>query len=249
MTSNKTMIFGTHAVLETLKEGKSIDQILIKKQSDNEVIREIIFHARKAGVTVKSVPVEKLQRITQKNHQGVIAFTSPIEFDTIENILPLIYERGENPFIVLLDEVSDVRNFGAIVRSCECMGVHAVVVPHVGSAQISADALKTSAGALAKVAVCKVKSLVSACKFLKESGLQLLCASEKFAEPCYNVDMTIPTALVLGNEEQGISQNIIDIADSRVCIPMTGEINSLNVSVATGICLYEAARQRNSSNQ
>ncbi|MCL2328702.1 MAG: 23S rRNA (guanosine(2251)-2'-O)-methyltransferase RlmB [Bacteroidetes bacterium] len=242
--SEKTMIFGTHAVLETLKEGKPIDQILIKKQSDNEIIREIIFHARKAGVTVKSVPVEKLQRITQKNHQGVIAFTSPIEFDNIEILLPTIYERGETPFIVLLDEVSDVRNFGAIVRSCECMGVHAVVVPHVGSAQISADALKTSAGALAKVPVCKVKSLAATCKYLQESGLQLLCASEKFAEPCYEVDMTMPTALVMGNEEQGISQPIIDLADRRICIPMTGEINSLNVSVATGICLYEVARQR-----
>lgn len=239
------MIFGTHAVLEVLKEGKPIDQILIKKQSDNEMIREIIFHARKLGVTVKSVPVEKLQRITQKNHQGVIAFTSPIEFENIEQVLPTIYERGEVPFIVLLDEVTDVRNFGAIVRSCECMGVHAVVVPHIGSAQISADALKTSAGALAKVPVCKVKSLVSVCKFLQKSGVQVLCASEKFAEACYKVDMTLPTAIVMGNEEQGISQPIIDLADRKICIPMTGEINSLNVSVATGICVYEVSRQRN----
>lgn len=238
------MIYGIHAVLETLREGKPIDQILIKKQSDNELIREIIYSARKQGVTVKSVPYEKIQRITQKNHQGVIAFVSPIEFDDIYDIIPTIFEKGEIPLIVVLDNITDVRNFGAIVRSCECMGVHAVVIPQKGAAQINADAIKTSAGALQKIPICKTKSLPHACMFLKDSGIQIVGASEKFNKTCFEADFTRPTALVLGSEEDGISSPIIELCDEQIGIPMTGSVGSLNVSVATGICLYEVVRQR-----
>jgi len=238
------MVYGIHSVLETLREGKPIDQIYIKKQSDNELIREIIYLARKQNITVKSVPPEKLQRITAKNHQGVIAFISPIEFHSIEQIIPEIYEQGEVPLIVMLDQITDVRNFGAIARSCECMGVHAIIVPQKGGAQINSDALKTSVGALQKIPVCKVKSLLHISLYIQECGIQIVCASEKHANDCYNVDFTKPTLLIMGSEDEGISEALLEISDERIKIPMLGEIASLNVSVATGICLYEISRQR-----
>lgn len=242
--AQQNLIYGTHAVLEALQEGKPIDQILIKKQSDNEMIREIIYQARKQNVTIKTVPIEKLQSITRKVHQGVIAFLSPIEFQSIEQIVPSIYERGEVPFIVILDKVCDVRNFGAIARTCECMGVHAIVVPQRGSAQIGADAVKTSAGALMKIPVCKVYSLKTAIQYLRESGLQVFCVAEKFSSSCDSVDLTQPLGLIFGSEEEGIEQSLIEMADTCVKIPMSGTISSLNVSAAAAMCIYEVCRQR-----
>ncbi len=177
-------IYGPHAVLEALQEGKTIDQIFIKKQSDNEQIREVIYLARKRNVTVKSVPIEKLNRITRKAHQGIVAFVSPIEFQDIDRIVPSLYEEGKVPFLVILDEICDVRNFGAITRTCECMGVDAIIIPQKGAAQIGADAVKTSAGALFKIPICKVSSLKNRITFLQESGIQVICAAEKFSEYC-----------------------------------------------------------------
>lgn len=238
------IIYGVHAVLEALQDCKPIDQILIKKQSDNEQIREIIYLARKQNVTIKSVPIEKLNKITRKVHQGIIAFASPIEFQDIEQIVPNLFESGKNPFIVVLDQVCDVRNFGAITRTCECMGVDAVIVPQKGSAQIGADAVKTSAGALLKIPVCKVHSLKGALAFLQESGIQIVCAAEKFSKNCFETDLTQPLALVMGAEEDGIESSIVDMADACIKIPMKGEISSLNVAAATAICVYEVCRQR-----
>ncbi|MCQ2959749.1 MAG: 23S rRNA (guanosine(2251)-2'-O)-methyltransferase RlmB [Bacteroidales bacterium] len=241
---HQEMIYGCHAILEALQECKPIDQILIKKQSDNEQIREIIFRARKQNVTIKSVPIEKLNKLTRKAHQGIIAFMSPIEFQDIEQIVPSIFEKGGNPFFVILDQVCDVRNFGAITRTCECMGVDAIIVPQKGSAQIGADAIKTSAGALFKIPICKVRSLKGAVAFLQESGIQVVCVSEKFSENCYDADLTQPIALVFGAEENGIESSIIEMANSSIKIPMQGEISSLNVSAATAMCVYEVCRQR-----
>ncbi len=238
------MIYGTHAILEALQDCKPIDQILIKKQSDNELIREIIYLARKQNVTIKSVPIEKLNKITRKAHQGIIAFISPIEFQDIEQIVPALYEKGENPFFVILDQVCDVRNFGAITRTCECMGVHAIIIPQKGAAQIGADAVKTSAGALFKIPICKVHSLKGTINYLQESGIQVICAAEKFSDNCYDADLTKPLALVFGAEEDGIENSIIEMANSCIKIPMTGEISSLNVSAATAMCVYEVCRQR-----
>ena len=237
-------IYGPHAVLEALQEGKTIDQIFIKKQSDNEQIREVIYLARKRNVTVKSVPIEKLNRITRKAHQGIVAFVSPIEFQDIERIVHSLYEEGKVPFLVILDEICDVRNFGAITRTCECMGVDAIIIPQKGAAQIGADAVKTSAGALFKIPICKVSSLKNTITFLQESGIQVICAAEKFSENCYDVDMTQPIALVFGAEEDGIEASIIEKADACIKIPMKGEISSLNVSAATAMCVYEVCRQR-----
>jgi len=241
---NETLIFGLHAVHEMLLEGTNIDQILIKKASDHEMIREIIFLARKNGVTVKTVPIEKLNRITKKNHQGVIAFTSPVEFINIENIIPSLYENGRTPLIVILDRVSDVRNFGAIVRSCECFGVDAIIVPQKGAAQISEDAAKTSAGALYKIPICKVKSLSTSVEFLKQSGIKVVSVAEKFEKQTFKTDLTVPTAIILGAEDTGIQPKLIEMSDENMIIPMLGEISSLNVSVAAGISLYEAIKQR-----
>lgn len=238
------MIYGTHAILEALQDCKPIDQILIKKQSDNEQIREIIYLARKQNVTIKSVPIEKLNKITRKAHQGIIAFMSPIEFQEIDKIVPELFEHGKNPFIVILDQVCDVRNFGAITRTCECMGVDAIIIPQKGSAQIGADAVKTSAGALFKIPICKVHSLKSAISFLQESGLQVICAAEKFSANCYDADLTQPLALVFGAEEDGIEDSIIEMANSCIKVPMVGEISSLNVAAATAMCVYEVCRQR-----
>ena len=237
-------IYGTHAILEALNECQPIDQILIKKQSDSEQIKEIIIQAKKQNVTIKSVPIEKLNKITRKAHQGVIAFMSPVEFHDVEQIVPSLFEKGEVPFLVLLDQVSDVRNFGSITRTCECMGVHAIVIPHHGSAQINADAVKTSAGALLKIPVCKTFSLKKTISYLQESGIEVICVAEKFSRNCYDVDLTKPVALVFGSEDTGIEQHIIDMASTCIKIPMQGEISSLNVSVAAAICVYEVCRQR-----
>ncbi|MFO7867698.1 MAG: 23S rRNA (guanosine(2251)-2'-O)-methyltransferase RlmB [Bacteroidales bacterium] len=242
---NTHLIIGIHAVHEALKDKENIDQILIKQQSDNEIIKEIIYLARKNNVTLKTVPIEKINKITRKNHQGVIAFGSPIEFSSIFNIIPTLYEEGKTPLILLLDEISDVRNFGAIIRSCECFGVDAVVIPQKGSAQINESAIKTSAGAIYKVPVCKVKSLISTIDFLKKSGLTIASITEKSTTKIYTTDFSNPTAIILGNEETGISQNILTESDICLQIPMSGHISSLNVSVAGGISLYEIHKQRN----
>lgn len=238
------IIYGTHAILEALQDCKPIDQILIKKQSDNEQIREIIYLARKQNVTIKSVPIEKLNKITRKVHQGIIAFMSPIEFHDIEQIIPNLFEAGKNPFIVVLDQVCDVRNFGAITRTCECMGVDTIIIPQKGSAQIGADAVKTSAGALLKIPICKVHSLKGAIAYLQDSGIQVVCAAEKFSKNCFDTDLTQPLALVMGAEEDGIESSIVEMANACIKIPMKGEISSLNVAAATAICVYEVCRQR-----
>lgn len=238
------LIIGIHAVYESLKDSKALDQIFVKKNSDNELIREILFLARKQGVTVKTVPIEKINRISQKNHQGIIAFASPVDFYDITEIVPSIFEKGEIPLLVILDQITDVRNFGAILRSCECFGVHAIIVPQRGAAQISEDAAKTSAGALYKVPISKVSSLISCVDFLKQSGIQVVGITEKSTMSLYDFDFTIPVAVVLGSEDVGIAPIILNKTDACLKIPMQGEISSLNVSVAAGISLYEVSKQR-----
>ena len=241
------LIYGIHAVLETLREGKPIDQILIKKQSDNELIREIIYNARKQGVTVKSVPYEKIQRITQKNHQGVLAFLSPIEFADIHDIVPHIFEEGKVPLIVLLDSITDVRNFGAIARSCECAGASAIVIPTSGSVRISDEAIKTSAGALYNIPICKVENLIDAVLLLNQMNIEVVAVTEKAERLIYELDLTTACALILGAEDKGISNSLIKRADKKAKIPLYGKTSSLNVSVSAALAVYEAIRQRMNS--
>ena len=197
------------------------------------------------------VPAEKLDIICQKNrlrsvsHQGVLAFVSAITYHDLTQVIPFVFEKSETPLILVLDEITDVRNFGAIARTAECAGVHAIIIPKKGSAQINTDAVKTSAGALNHIPVCRVDSLKSTIQFLKDSGLQIIACTEKAVENIQNINYTVPSAIVLGSEESGISTEIIKAADHLVKIPLFGKIASLNVSVATGIILYEAIRQRN----
>jgi 23S rRNA (guanosine2251-2'-O)-methyltransferase len=237
-------IFGTHAVLEALKAGKSMDKIQMSREYKSEYFHEIRGLARDNNVNIQRVPIEKINRITRKNHQGIVAWMSPVDFAKIEDILPGIYERGEEPFILILDGVTDVRNFGAMVRTAECAGVHAIIIPDKGAARINADAMKTSAGALNRVPVCKASVLSGVVKFLKNSGLAVLGITEKGSESLYEQSLDMPLALVLGSEETGISNQVMKHADVLVKLPMKGKIASLNVSVAAAVSMYEVLRQR-----
>ncbi|MGV3509882.1 MAG: 23S rRNA (guanosine(2251)-2'-O)-methyltransferase RlmB [Sphingobacteriaceae bacterium] len=238
------MIFGIRAVIEAVQSGKDIDAIYVQRGLSGGIFQELRALLSDKAINFQMVPPEKLSRITTKNHQGVIAFVSPVSYQRIEDIIPAIFEKGETPLILMLDGVTDVRNFGAIARTAECAGVHAIVVPIKGSAQINPDAIKTSAGALFKIPVCRQESLVKTTRFLQESGLQVVACTEKTTDFLYVPDYKAPIAIILGSEEDGISNELIRAADYLAKIPMFGEIHSLNVSVSAGVILYEAVRQR-----
>jgi 23S rRNA (guanosine2251-2'-O)-methyltransferase len=238
------MVFGIRAIIEAIKSGKEIESLYLQRGLTGGIILELRTLINEQEIGFQLVPIEKLNRLTTKNHQGAVVFISPISYDKIENIIPGIYEKGEVPLILILDGITDVRNFGAIARTAECAGVHALIVPAKGSAQINPDAIKTSAGALYKIPVCRHDSLFKTAKFLQESGLQLIACTEKTDDYLYQPDYTAPTAIIMGSEESGISIDLIRISDHLAKIPMYGEIESLNVSVSAGILLYEAVRQR-----
>jgi 23S rRNA (guanosine2251-2'-O)-methyltransferase len=239
-------VFGIQSVLETIRAGKEIDKILVQRELGNV---EILEFARLRGIPTQKVPVEKLNQITRKNHQGVIAFVSAVNYAKIENIVADTYEQGKTPLLLLLDRITDVRNFGAIARTAEGAGVQAVVVPLKGSAQINADALKTSSGALSFLPVCREANLLDTVKYLQGSGIKVVACTEKVEQSIYDIDFTGPTAVVMGSEETGISDDILRRADELASIPMMGRVASLNVSVANAVILYEAIRQRISSDK
>ncbi|MCK5692590.1 MAG: 23S rRNA (guanosine(2251)-2'-O)-methyltransferase RlmB [Bacteroidales bacterium] len=244
MAKKENYIFGIRAVLEAAQAGKDLDKVLVRRGGGSDLLKKLLAVLSKMEIPVQQVPVEKLNRITGKNHQGVIAFLSEVSYLDITTLLPSIFEKGEDPLILLLDGVSDVRNFGAIARSAECAGVHAIVIPASGSAAINADAVKTSAGALHRIPVCRHRDLLTVMRFLKDSGLRIFAATEKATDSMYATEMTGPAGLVLGSEDTGISAQLLKIADSWVSIPMKGTIASLNVSVAAGVLLFEILRQR-----
>lgn len=238
------MIFGIRAVIEAIQAGKEIDKVLIKKGLIGDLFKEMFDLIRIHQIPFQYVPLEKINRISRKNHQGVLAFISPVALQRIEDIIPTLYEDGKTPFVLVLDQVTDVRNFGAIVRSAECAGVDAIVIPDKGSARINADAVKTSAGALHIVPVCRTRSLKETVSFLKESGLKLVAATEKATAVYTNVPLTGPIAFIMGSEDTGIDPRLLALADEQVKIPILGKIESLNVSVAAGLLVYEVIRQR-----
>jgi 23S rRNA (guanosine2251-2'-O)-methyltransferase len=244
MHSEKEFIFGMHPVMEAIKGGRQIDRLLVRQGLRGELYHELMKMVAELGVPWQVVPIEKLDYITRKNHQGVIAWLSAIEFQDIENILPRIFEEGKEPLLMMLDSISDVRNFGAIVRSALCFGAHAVIVPEKNSARISPDAVKASAGALSTFPVCRVKSLARCLTYLKESGLKAVAATEKSRVGLSEADLRGPAVIILGSEEKGISRELLAMSDAQVSIPITGTIGSLNVSVSAGIILYEVGRQR-----
>lgn len=241
---NEQLIYGARPIIEAIEAGKEIEKLFIQKSSTSPLIRELLQKVRPFGTPIQMVPVEKLNSMTRGNHQGVVAFLSMIAYQPIEEIVTNLFEKGKNPFILVLDRVTDVRNFGAIARTAECAGVDAIVIPDKGAAQINADALKTAAGALTKLPVCRTKSLAQTTKFLKDSGLQIFAVTEK-GNVMYDLpEYRDPLALIMGSEDQGIASDLLRMADHMVRIPLMGKIGSLNVSVAAGILMFEVVHQR-----
>lgn len=238
------MIYGVRPVIEALQAGKEIEKVLVVTGLKSELFPELRKLLNEKDIPMQYVPVEKLNRVTRQNHQGVIAFVSPIDYEDYEQIIPALFDIGRNPLVLILDRITDVRNFGAIARTAECAGVDAIIVPSRGSALMGADAVKTSAGALFKIPVCRSVNLKDTIDYMKACGLQIVAATEKATDYHFQIDLTLPTAIMLGSEEDGVSPEYLKRCDQRVRIPMAGEIESLNVSVAAGVILFEAVKQR-----
>ena len=245
MIDKSEMIFGVRAVIEAIQAGKEIDKILVKKDIQSELSKELFAALNGLLIPVQRVPVERIDRITRKNHQGVIAFISSVTYQKTEDMVPFLFEQGKNPFFVMLDGITDVRNFGAIARTCECAGVDAVIIPARNSVSVNADAVKTSAGALHTLPVCREQSLRTTLKFLKDSGFRIVAATEKGDYDYTKADYTGPLCVIMGAEDTGVSYDNLALCDELVKIPMLGTIESLNVSVAAGILIYEGVKQRN----
>jgi 23S rRNA (guanosine2251-2'-O)-methyltransferase len=241
------MIFGFHPVMEALQAGTGIDKIMIHREAEHQSTAGLITLARSKGVEIQKVPLSRLNLITRKNHQGIIAWISQISYASLENIIANCFESAQMPLVLVLDRITDVRNLGAIARTAEAAGVHALVVPSKGSAQINSDAIKASAGALMHVPVCKEAHLEQSLRYLKDCGLRLIAATERGSTGLFEADFTGPLAIILGSEEDGISSEILRVADELVAIPMAGSIGSLNVSVSAGVLLYQALRARKES--
>lgn len=240
----KEMIFGTRAVIEAIEAGKTLDKILLRRDMSSATGRELLKRLQGTTTPVQKVPVEKLNQYTDKNHQGVIAFLSPIDFHRIEDIVPTLFESGKVPLLMVLDGVTDIRNFGAIARTCACAGADALIIGAYRGVSINGDAMKTSAGALHSLPVCKVENLQQCLQYLCDSGIQTIAATEHTSQNYTDVDMTTPIAIVMGSEDCGIYEPNLRLCTQQVRIPMHGPIESLNVSVAAGVMLYEAIRQR-----
>ncbi|MDR0724501.1 MAG: 23S rRNA (guanosine(2251)-2'-O)-methyltransferase RlmB [Prevotellaceae bacterium] len=243
MDSNK--IFGLRPVLEALKAGKSFEKILIREGGGSELLYQIIDSAKKKDITLDRVPAERLNRLSKNaNHQGVVAFLSSAEYSDLETVLENLQQRGKTPFLLLLDRITDVRNFGAIARTAECAGIDAIVVPAKNAAPLNVDAMKTSAGALNYVPVCRTPNLKSAIYLIKNSDIKIVAATEKANRSCFDADLSGAIAIILGSEESGISESNLELADETVKIPLQGNIDSLNVSAAAAVIAFECLRQR-----
>lgn len=244
MIDKGEMIFGVRAVIEAIQAGKEIDKILVKKDIQSDLSKELFAVLKGTLIPVQRVPVEKINRITRKNHQGVVAFISSVVYQKTEDLVPFLFEQGKNPFFVMLDGVTDVRNFGAIARTCECAAVDAVIIPAKGSASVNADAVKTSAGALHTLPVCRELNLKKTLQYLKDSGFRVIAATEKGDYDYTQGDYTGPLCIVMGAEDTGVAYEHLALCDEWVKIPVLGKIESLNVSVAAGVLIYEAVKQR-----
>ena len=241
------LIFGKHPVLDAIKGGEQIDKVMLLQGTRGELEIELRKLCRERQIPIVMTPERKLDFIVKgKNHQNVVAFISPIRFHNIEDIVPHVFEKGEMPLFLILDGVTDTRNFGAIVRSAEVFGVHAIIVPMRGSAKIGADAMKTSAGALLNVPICKTNSLVNTITFLRNSGIQVYASDLKAKKTIDELDFKDPVALVIGSEDEGTSHAVLTRTNDNFLIPQIGQTDSLNVSVSAGVMLYEAQRQRKS---
>lgn len=237
------LIFGVRAVIEAVEARKEINKIMIQRGMDKALFKELKEALANKKYTLQFVPLEKINRLTTKNHQGVVAFISPVVYHEIENVLNDVFEAGDIPSVLVLDRITDVRNFGAIARTAECAGVHAIVIPDRNSALITSDSIKTSSGALHKIPVCKTRDLVETVEYLKNAGLRVVACTEKTHDFVFDVTLSGPTTIILGSEEDGISQELLSLAHQRAKIPLLGTIGSYNVGVSAGIILYEKMRQ------
>jgi 23S rRNA (guanosine2251-2'-O)-methyltransferase len=238
-------IFGLQAVIDAVKKGKEFDKIFMEKGVNTGLAMDLRTLLKEHNIMFKAVPVEKLNRLTSKDHQGVFAFVSPVNFYPLGEVLMRTYEEGKSPLLLMLDRVTDVRNFGAIARTAEACGVNAIILPKVGGAQLNLDAMKTSTGALMHIPLCREQNLAHSIKYLKKSGLNVVACSEKSESSIYDSTFIDPVVIVMGSEEDGISDEILELSDIKTSIPMFGKTKSLNVSVASAVILYEAIRQRN----
>jgi 23S rRNA (guanosine2251-2'-O)-methyltransferase len=238
------MVYGIRPLIEAIRSGKEVEKVFLQKGVGSPALKELLALLKEREIPIQTVPQEKMNRLTRKNHQGVVAYIAPVQFHNIEQLLPTLYEQGKEPFILVLDRVTDVRNFGALLRTAESAGVDAVLMPSKGSAQLNSGTIKSSAGAIFKVPICREHNLKDALIFLKNSGLKLVAVTEKAENLYFHEDLSGPLALIMGSEGEGISEAYLKLADVKAKIPMFGEIESLNVSVAAGVLIYEVVRQR-----
>jgi len=238
-----TLIFGRHPVIDAINTGQSVDKIFLQQGTRGEFEKEVRQLSKLHDIPVRVIPKERMNKMTRKNHQGIIAYLSLIRYYKIEDVLPMIYEKGETPLLLILDGVTDVRNFGAIARSAVCCGVHAIIIPSKGTAQINAEAIKTSAGAIHSIPICRERSLVNTLEQLQNSGIQSFASALSAKKSIATTDFTVPTAIIMGSEDQGVSKALLSKTEHFI-IPQSDQTNSFNVAVATGIILYEVMRQR-----
>ncbi|MFI1745344.1 23S rRNA (guanosine(2251)-2'-O)-methyltransferase RlmB [Thalassobellus sediminis] len=240
----QTQIFGIRAIIEAINSGKTIDKVFLQKGLKGELFTELETVLRKKSVNSSYVPVEKLNRLTRSNHQGAVAQISPIAFHDMETLVTSVFESGKTPLFLLLDQLSDVRNFGAIIRTAECTGVDGIIIQKKGGAPVNGDTIKTSAGAVFKIPICKVDHIKDAVFFMQASDIKVIAATEKTDNTLYDVSFKEPCAIIMGSEDRGINPSTLKVVDAKAKLPLIGEIESLNVSVACGAFLYEALRQR-----
>lgn len=244
MSHKENTIFGIYPVKEALSSNLSFDKVFIQKGINNDKLDSLVRDLEKQNISVATVPIEKLNRLTRGNHQGIVALTSPVAFQSLESVVEKALASTKTPLFLLLDQITDVRNFGAILRTAECTGVDAVIIPKSGGAPVSGDTVKTSAGAIFKIPICKVDHIKDAIFYLQASGITTIAATEKTNNTIYTVDFKVPLAIIMGSEERGVSHSVLNLVDQKAALPLLGEINSLNVSVACGAFLYEIVRQR-----
>lgn len=237
-------IFGIRAIIEAINAKKEIDKVFIQKDAQGDLMQELMKTMKKNNINFSYVPVEKLNKLTHNNHQGAVATIAPISFYSLENLVESLLEKDKKPLLLILDQLSDARNFGAIIRTAECTGVDGIIIQKQGSAPVNGDTVKTSAGAVFNIPICKVDHIKDAVFYLQGSGIKTVAATEKTDNNIYDINFNEPVAIIMGSEDRGVNPSVLKIVDEKAKLPMFGTIESLNVSVACGAFLYETLRQR-----
>ena len=241
---NANQVFGIRAIIEAIQSGTIIDKVFIQKDLNSDLMKELLRVIKQKNINFSYVPAEKLNKLSSKNHQGAVATISPISFVQIEELIETVLDKNDKPLFLILDQLSDARNFGAIIRTAECTGVDGIIIQKQGSAPVNGDTIKTSAGAVFNIPICKVDHIKDAIFHLQASGIKTIAATEKTENNIYNINFNSPVAIIMGSEDRGINPSVLKIVDEKAKLPMFGNIGSLNVSVACGAFLYEAIRQR-----